>query len=175
MDQTVCRWLQFDVCSEGYTFKCQFAERNVDFETIIALKCCVSGRGFRNLVKFVTHSFGNLLRKVFEFFVESLSPFTFLLLELNFIFIAIPIFSLPVSGFVELNVRSFAVHLDILECSEMSLVPTKDENMTHLGLFLANHYGTLQMHVNNDKHFIITRLEEEMLDIAEEKIWGNRA
>jgi hypothetical protein len=45
--------------------------------------------------------------------------------------------------------------------------------VTHSGLLLpAQHNWSLEVNVDNDRHLSITRLEEEMLDIAEQEIYG---
>ena len=39
-----------------------------------------------------------------------------------------------------------------------------------MGLLLANHDRGLEMNVKDDEQFVVTRLEEEMLDVAEQNI-----
>lgn len=99
-----------------------------------------------------THRLGNLLGVMLELLVQSLPAFPLLLLQLDFVLIAVSILPLPVSCLVKLDVGSFSVYLDVL------------------GLLLANHNRGLQVHVNDHDHFVVARLEEEVLDVAEEDI-----
>jgi len=42
--------------------------------------------------------------------------------------------------------------------------------MSYRGLLLSNHNGRPEMQVDDDQQLIVTRLEENMLDIAEEDV-----
>jgi hypothetical protein len=95
---------------------------------------------------------GNLLSECLKLSIEVGAASAFLLLGFEFFFVTTSVLSLSVPRLVELNVGSFSIELNIL-C-----------------LLLANQNGVLQMDVNYDNQFVLTRLEEQMLDVAEENI-----
>ncbi len=84
--------------------------------------------------------------------VEISPASSLLLLGLELLFITISVLPLSISGLVELDVCSFSVELNVF-C-----------------LLLADQNWVLQVDVNDDNQFVLARLEEEMLDIAEENI-----
>jgi hypothetical protein len=55
-----------------------------------------------------------LLREGSELLIEHLAPLSFLLLHLYFVFVAVSVLALAVTGFVELDVRSLPEELHIL-------------------------------------------------------------
>jgi hypothetical protein len=120
--------------TEWDTIESKLAERNIDIDVIV-LAC-----------------FSDLLCEGFELSIEVSTTSSFLLLSLEFFFVAISILPLPVSGLVELDVGSFSIELNIL-C-----------------LLLADQNWVLQMDMDDDYQFMLARLEEEMLDVAEENI-----
>ena len=77
-----------------------------------------------------THEFRadccELVREGFEFLVHRLPPPPFLLLQLDLIFVAVPVLPLPVPGLVELNVRGLAVELDVLSPQSVTYTKKKD-------------------------------------------------
>jgi hypothetical protein len=120
--------------TEWDTIESKLAERNIDIDV------------------FVLACFSDLLCEGFELSIEVSTTSSFLLLSLEFFFVAISILPLPVSGLVELDVGSFSIELNIL-C-----------------LLLADQNWVLQMDMDDDYQFMLARLEEEMLDVAEENI-----
>src|SRR4051812_21944771 len=94
----------------------------------------------------------DLPREVKEFLVELGSPASLLLLSFELLLIAISVLPLPVASFIELHLRRFAVELHVL------------------GLLLADHDWVDKMHVDDDYQLVLARLEEKMLDVAEEHI-----
>ena len=95
---------------------------------------------------------GNLLSKGLECAIKLGTTSSFVLLSLKLLFIAKSGLSFSVSSLIELDVGSFAVKLNIL------------------GFLLSNHNGVLEMYVDDDNQLVLTRLEEEMLDVAEEDV-----
>ena len=112
----------------------------------------------------------DLLRKSFELPVQELPSLPFLLFEFNLVFIAITILALAIASLIELNVRGFPVELDILLVRYSELKDTRRKQNTYMSLLLANHDRSLQVNVHNDKKFMVARLEEQVLDIAEQDI-----
>lgn len=55
-----------------------------------------------------------LLREGSELLIEHLAPLPFLLLHLYFVFVAVSVLALAVTGFVELDVRCLSEELQIL-------------------------------------------------------------
>lgn len=99
-----------------------------------------------------THSFGYLLGEVLKLFVESLPAFPFLLLQLDLIFVPIPVLSLTVTRLIELDVGRFTIDLDVLR------------------LLLPYHDRSFEMDVDDDQHFVVARLEEQVFYVAEKKV-----
>lgn len=156
VDQTVRCRLELHVRSERNTFECQLRERNVDFQSLVALPTKRSIHYALFVTVSNTHCFGNLFCKVLELFVQRLSSLPLLLFKLDFVFVSIAVLALPIASFVELDIGGLAVDLHVF------------------GLLLSDHNGRFEMEVDNDEHFIIARLEEEVLDIVEQEIWMAR-
>lgn len=95
---------------------------------------------------------GYLLGKGLEFPVQCSSAAPLFLLRLEFFFIAVTMLAPTVAGLIELHIRSLAIELDIL------------------GLSLTDHDRRLQMNMDNNDHLVSTRLEEQMLHVAEKDI-----
>ncbi len=76
----------------------------------------------------------------------------FSLFHLNFIFITISMFPLPIPRLIKLHIGSLSVKLDILR------------------LLLTNYHWGFQMTMNQNDELVIARLEEEVLDVGEEHI-----
>ena len=74
------------------------------------------------------------------------------MLGLKFFLITITVLAASVSGFIELHLGGLAVELNIAR------------------LTLTNHNRGLEMDVDEDNQFVSTRLEEEMLHVAEEHV-----
>jgi hypothetical protein len=88
-----------------------------------------------------------------------LPPFSFLLLHFYLIFVTVPVLTLAVTGFVELNVRCFSEELYVL-IAEL-LATSRRRNMgPYVSLFFANHDWRFQMNVEDHEKFVITWLEE---------------
>lgn len=105
------------------------------------------GRAYR-----VGSGFGNLLSECLHLLVKSSPSLPLLLLHLNFILVPIAVLSLSVSGLVELHICSFTEELNVK------------------GLLFPNDDGRLEMQVNDGKEFVVTGLEEEVLDVAEQDV-----
>lgn len=100
----------------------------------------------------ILSSISDLLGECLEFAIERGSPASFLLLSLKLFLVAISMLAPAVASLVKLHFRGLAVELDI-PC-----------------LSLSNHYGGLQVHVDEDDQLVSAWLEEEMLDVAKEHI-----
>jgi hypothetical protein len=99
MHKTFCCGLQSDVGAEWHSLKRQFTEGDIDFKCLThRRRCCL----------------GYTLGKKLELLIEHLPSLSFLLFHLDFIFIAVSVFSLPVTSLIKLNVGSLAEELDIL-------------------------------------------------------------
>jgi len=94
-------------------------------------------------------SIGDLLGEELELAIELGTTSTLLLFGLEFFLIAVSIFALSISGLIELDVGSFAIELDILL------------------LLFTDHDWILEMNMDDDDQLMLTRLEKEMLDVAE--------
>jgi hypothetical protein len=94
-------------------------------------------------------SIGDLLGEELELAIELGTTSTLLLLGLEFFLVTVSIFALSISGLIELDVGSFAIELDILL------------------LLLTDHDWILEMNMDDDDQLVLTRLEKEMLDVAE--------
>lgn len=68
-----------------------------------------------------THPFSDLVRKMLELLVQCTPPLHFALFQLDFVFVAVSVLPLTVTGFIELDVGSFAINLHILR-SQMSVL-----------------------------------------------------
>jgi hypothetical protein len=102
-----------------------------------------------------------------------LAPFSFLLLHLYLVFVAVPVLTLAITGFVELNIRRFSVELYVL-IVELLLATSRRRNMgPYVSLFFAYHDWRFQMNVKDHEKFVITWLEEQVLDITEQYIFGS--
>jgi hypothetical protein len=108
--------------------------------------------GHVDLEAFVATGILNLLGKVEEELVEFGAAATFLLFLFKLFFVAVPMLTLSITGFVELHFCCLAEELH---------VP---------GLPLANHDGVDQIQVNDDDELVLRRLEEQVLDVVEEDI-----
>ena len=69
-----------------------------------------------------------LLGEGVKFFVQCMSSLPFALFQLNFILVAISVLPLSVAGLVKLDIRCFAVKLDILGKNMNRLRDTKSGN-----------------------------------------------
>src|SRR5687768_244360 len=132
LDETVSRGLDEHVAPVGYTMETEVANRHVHLNTLVAT------------------SLSNLLSEALEQPVELCSATTLLLLGFKLVFIAVAILALPVTRLIELNVRCFAVELDIL-CL----------------LFVADNDWVFEMDVDDNNQLMLARLEEQVLDIRE--------
>lgn len=100
----------------------------------------------------VLSSISNFLCERLKLAVKSGSPASLLLLGLELFLVSIAMLAPTVASLVKLHLGSLAIELDV-PC-----------------LSLSNHDRSLQMHVDEDNHFVSTGLEEEMFDVAEEYI-----
>ena len=94
----------------------------------------------------------DLVGKVLELLIESYPTSTFLLLLFKFLLIMLSVLALAISRLVELHIGSLSVELNVLR------------------FFLPDHDGIFEMNVNDNDQLVLARLEEQMLDIAEEQI-----
>jgi hypothetical protein len=95
---------------------------------------------------------GDALGKRLKLLVELGPTLTLLLLELNLVLVAVAVLALAVARLVKGDVGRLADKLDVL------------------GLLLANHDGRLEVDVDNDNELVVARLEEEVLDVAEQEV-----
>jgi hypothetical protein len=77
-----------------------------------------------------------------------------LLLHLNLILVTVAVLSLPVTGLIELHIRGFTEELNVKS------------------LLLSDDDGRLEMQVNDGEKLVVTRLKEEVFDVAEQDIWA---
>lgn len=101
---------------------------------------------------FVSACISNLLGVVLELLVQLGPPPPLLLLGFKLLFVAISVLSLSVPSLVETLLGGFSVELHVL------------------GLLLADHDGIDQVDVDDDDEFVLARLEEEVLDVAEQNV-----
>jgi hypothetical protein len=97
-------------------------------------------------------SFRDFLRKCFKLAIQIRSASSLLLLLLEFFLVSVSELSLPISSLIELDIRCFSVKLDILS------------------LLLADDNRVLEMDMDDNNQFMLTRLEKQMLDVAKEDI-----
>lgn len=82
--------------------------------------------------------FSNLIGKMLELFIQGLSSLHLRLLELDFILVTVAVLSFAITSLVELNVRCFAIYLNVL-ITDMSVAMSRMRAcITHLCLLLAN-------------------------------------
>jgi hypothetical protein len=94
----------------------------------------------------------DLLGESLELAVQGRPSASFFLLGLEFLLVAVAVLAAAVARLVELHLGGFAVELDVAR------------------LPLSDHDWCLEVHVDYDDQFVVTRLEEEMLDVAEEHV-----
>ena len=99
-----------------------------------------------------------------------MAPLSFLLFHLYLVFVAVPVLTLTITGFVELNIRCFSVELYVL-IGESSVTSKRRSIVSHVSLFFANHDWRFEMYVKDHKKLVITRLEEQVLDVTEQYIF----
>jgi len=102
----------------------------------------------------------HFFRESLELPVQRLPSLPFLLLQFNFIFIPITVFTFPVTRFVELNIRRLAEELDILFTLQYQIGRNKGAKGTYVGLPFSNHHWRLQMYVDDHEQLVITGLED---------------
>ena len=96
-----------------------------------------------------------------------------MLLHLYLIFVAVPVLTLAVTGFVELDIRSLSVELYVLTTWDLlEVTSTRSSTGSYISLFFANHDWRFQMYVKNHEKLVFTRLEEQVLDITEQYVLG---
>jgi len=102
-----------------------------------------------NINTLILASIRDLLSEGLEFTVQARSAASFFLLGLKFFLVTVAVLTTTVTCFVELHLGGFTIELNVARLS------------------LSNHDWCLKVHVDQDDEFVITGLEEKMLDIAE--------
>jgi hypothetical protein len=60
--------------------------------------------------------------------------------------------------------------LNILDANQVRIYNCSEKGTTYMGFLLPDHDGRFQMNVYNDQKFLVTRLEEKVLDVSEQNI-----
>lgn len=134
LHETVRGRLAEDVGAEWNTIETNLAERDVHIKVLV-LAC-----------------FSNLLSESLELAIEVGTTATLFLFGLELLFISVAVFAFAVTGFIKLDVSSFAKELNVF-C-----------------LLLADQDGIFEVHVNNDNQFVVAGLEKQVLDVAEKNV-----
>jgi len=152
--------LQQDVASERHTRERQFSVGPVKLKVAVRIVLC---------------SLCDFDAERLEFFVQLATLSAFLLFLLNFVLVSISRFAFSVSRLVKRGLRDLPNELHVLINAKTIYNRLKRyglialNQITHSGLLLpAQHDGSFEMNVNDDRQFVVTWLEEEMLDIAEQ-------
>lgn len=131
-----------------HTREAEFSERHIHFQLVLGLL-----RGGLDSTS-----------KVRKVLVELLSSLSVFLLLLNLVLVSVSCPSLLSTRLIERHVRDLSVELDILLISTVQLCAT------YICLLLAENDRRSQMHVNKHDELLLTRLEEQVLDVAEEDV-----
>lgn len=168
VDETFSGRLQPGVGSERNTLKGQLSEGHVNLDRFSGLCTIVRVRAGETARLSTYRSGGSLrdsLRKELKLLVEHLSPSPFLLFHLYLILVTITVFPLSVTRLIELNVGSFSEELNVLDHSQWGWEMDGVASPTHMCLLLSNNDWGLQVNMNDHEQLLVTRLEEQMLDI----------
>jgi hypothetical protein len=105
-----------------------------------------------NIDVLILASLSDLLCESLELAIKVSTSSSLFLFLLEFFLVTISEFALSISGLIKLDVGSFSVELDVL------------------GLLLTNQNRILEVNVDDNDQFVLARLEEQMLYVAEENI-----
>ena len=102
-----------------------------------------------------------------------MAPLPFLLFHLYLVFVTVPVLTLAITGFIELNIRRLSVELYVLIVALLLATSKRRIIGPYVSLFFANHDWGFQMNVKDHEKFVIARLEEQVLDVTEQYIFGS--
>lgn len=134
LHNAVCRGLHVNVRPAWHAEESQIADWNVKLQIVAAAGVF------------------DLLCERQEQLVEFSTAASLLLFLLEFLFVTVAMFPLPIAGFIELHVGGLAIELHVL------------------GLLLANHDWVDEVQMDDDDQLVLAWLEEQVLDVVEQQV-----